>query len=190
MARITVTVDPRRVEVELEQVEATLLTTLCAQVADLVAPADDVDPLVALVGLDPAATVPEDDALRRLFPDAYGDDAEAAARFRRFTERGLRERKVADAGTVLRALTAADEEVDEEADEPRRLMLADEQVDAWLGLLNDARLTLGTRLAVTQDNHDELATLPPQDPRAGMYALYEWLTFLQDATVGGLLGDG
>lgn len=184
MARVSVVArDVRRVEVGLEPMEVGLLASLAAQVADFVAPAADVDPLVALVGIDPTAAPPEDPALRRLLPDAYADDDEASARFRQFTERDLRERKRAAALAVLQEVTHVD------ADTGGTVAFDGAEVDSWLGFLNDARLTLGARLGVTEDNHEELAGLAEEDPRSGMYAVYDWLTYLQDATVRGLLGE-
>ena len=44
--------------------------------------------------IDPDAERPDDPALARLLPDAYADDDEASAEFRRFTERTLRETKM------------------------------------------------------------------------------------------------
>jgi len=181
MAQVVVIADDeRRVEVLLEPMEVGLLGSICAQIADFVTPDADVDPLVALVGLDPQAVPPEDPALKRLLPDAYTEDDEAAARFRRFTERDLRERKRLAAvmvGQALAPLGAAGGMV----------TFTGAQVDQWLGFLNDARLTIGARLDIREDNHRELADLPDDDPRGGMYAVYDWLTYVQDATVTGLL---
>ncbi len=170
-----------RVEVVLEPMELGLLASLATQIAEFVAPEADVDPLVALVGLDPQAQAPSDPALLRLLPDAYADDPEASARFRRFTERDLREAKRAAAQAVLAALA------DIPTGESGTVVFEGDAVRSWLGLLNDARLTIAARLGVSEDNHPELAALPDEDPRAGMYAVYDWLTFVQDATVSGLL---
>lgn len=165
----------RGAEVELEEVEVALLRSLAGQLIDFVTPegTESDDPLVALVGIDPTARTPEDPALLRLLPDAYADDETAASEFRRFTERDLREAKTRNATAVLAALEP----------DPRQLLLAAAEVDAWLGFLNDVRLTLGTRLGITEDNHRELASLPDDDPRAGLFQVYDWLTFLQDALV-------
>ena len=167
--------DERGAEVELEEVEVALLRSLAGQLIDFVTPegAETDDPLVALVGIDPTARTPDDPALLRLLPDAYADDEAAATEFRRFTERDLREGKTRNAAAVLAALEP----------DPRRLVLDATGVDAWLGFLNDVRLTLGTRLGITEDNHGQLAALPDDDPRAGLFQVYDWLTFLQDALV-------
>ena len=168
--------------IELEEVEAALLVSLAQQLVDLVRAddADDADPLVAIVGIDPGARTPDDPALRRLLPDAYADDDEAAARFRQFTERDLRARKVADAARVLQMLDRA----------PRGFVVDGDDVRRWVGFLNDARLALGARLEITEDAHEWLEALPDDDPRAGLYQVYDWLTFLQESLVQRLLSAG
>jgi hypothetical protein len=167
------------VRLVLEEVEVALLLSLAGQMVDFVAPApsDDEDPLAAIVGIDPLATTPDDPALKRLLPDAYADDAEAAGEFRRFTERGLREAKAEHARTVGLAMRAGGEHFDVTGD----------AIPAWLGFLNDTRLTLGTRLEITEDNHAELEMLPDDDPRAALFQVYDWLTFLQESIVQRLL---
>ena len=61
--------------------------------------------------------------------------------------------------------------------------LTPDEVQAWLGVLNDTRLVLGTRLGVTEEER----VLDPADPEAGAYALYQWLTWLQGDLVEALL---
>ena len=166
---------------ELEEVEVALLQSLARQLIDFVGPevSPDDDPLAALVGIDPDATTPEDPALLRLLPDAYRDDAEAAGQFRRFTERDLRQRKADNAVAVLAALSG----------DVREVEVRGGAVSSWLGFLNDTRLTIGTRLEITEDSHDALAALPDSDPRAGLFQVYDWLTFLQESMVQGLLAE-
>ncbi|NHA00270.1 DUF2017 family protein [Nocardioides sp. W3-2-3] len=69
--------------------------------------ATDRDPLEALLDFSGPTTEPEDPVLRRLFPNAYRDDDESAAEFRRFTEGGLRDGKARAAGTVIDVLEEA-----------------------------------------------------------------------------------
>jgi hypothetical protein len=172
----------RGAEVQLEEVEVALLQSLALQLVDFVGPQDDpeADPLVAMVGIDPLARIPDDPALRRLLPDAYADDVDASAEFRRFTERDLRAAKARNAEGVLSALAGGGGVV----------RIEGEAVAAWLGFLNDTRLTLGTRIGITEDNHEELASLPEGDPRAGLFQVYDWLTFLQESLVQRLLPGG
>ncbi|TAK69006.1 MAG: DUF2017 domain-containing protein [Actinomycetota bacterium] len=172
-----------RLVLRADSVERELLESLVTQLEELVAPgyADpDADPLARLVGIDPAARVPTDPALARLFPDAYADDAEAAGEFRRFTERGLREGKVAAARVVRDSLVRSGD----------KLVLTAAEGQAWLHVLTDLRLTLGTRLEITEDNHDELAALPQDDPRAAMLDVYDWLTYLQETLVRAVMSSG
>lgn len=164
-----------RIVLRVDVVEKGLLTTLLEQLAEFVTPevAEDEDPLVQMVGLDPAAERPEDPALARLFPDAYLDDPDAAAEFRRFTERSLRDTKLAHARTALETLKRSGEKV----------TLSSDEAGAWLGALNDVRLALGTRLGVTEEGMEELASLPDEDPRAPTFHIYDWLTYLQETLV-------
>jgi len=162
------------VSINLEGSERELLRSLAQQIVEFVAPAPldpDADPLAALVGIDETAEVPADPALARLFPDAFVDDDEASADFRRFTERSLRETKVGHALVVIALLESGASDIPKD------------QVGAWLGFLNDTRLTLGSRLEMTEDSHDALAALPEDDPRAGLFHVYDWLTYLQDTLV-------
>ena len=63
------------------------------------------------------------------------------------------------------------------------LALEPDDVQAWLAVLNDVRLVLGTRLEITEDDWD----VTPDDPRAGAYNVYAWLTHLQGDLVDQLL---
>lgn len=171
-----------RIVLRADAVERGILADLVSQLVELVAPEDDPsqDPLARLVGIDPEAERPDDPALARLFPDAYADDDEAADEFRRFTERSLRERKMADAAVVLDAL--------ERAGDRDKLVLGDDDARAWLGTLNDLRLTLGSRLGIDEDSHQLFALLPEDDPAFAVFHVYDWLTFLQETLVQALTG--
>lgn len=171
-----------RVVVRLDEDERALLRSLAEQVIAFISPEahdDGVDPLAVLVGIGRDTGRPEDPALIRLLPDAYVGDDEASAEFRRFTERGLRELKVAHAQAVLDALGRSGDKV----------TLSPAELQSWLGFLNDARLALGVRLAITEDRHDELEQLPPEDPRFGMFQVYGWLSFLQESLVAILMPE-
>lgn len=164
------------VTLRLELPEQALLLLLAQQLLEFVSPPPprpDADPLEELVGISPDAAQPDDPALARLLPDAFRDDAASSADFRRYTERGLREMKAANASTVIRALESPSDPMTIEADD----------VGAWLGMLNDARLVLGERVSITEDNHDELAALPDDDPRQASFQVYDWLTYLEDSLV-------
>lgn len=171
-----------RVVLRVDEIERGVLMSLAEQVFEFVRPEDvdpDRDPLAALVGIDDDAEISEDPALARLFPDAYANDVDASLDFRRFTERSLREAKAAHARTVLESLQRSGSKV----------VVSSGEVASWLGFLNDARLAIGTRIDISEDNHDELAELPDEDPRSGMFHAYDWLTYLQETLVRTLMPD-
>jgi len=154
-----------------------LMGDLLVQMTDMLAEPEEhepVDPLAELVGIDPTAERPDDPALARLFPDAY-EDPDDAAEFRRFTQRDLRTTKLANLETAAQSLQRPD---------PTRLSQA--ECLAWLGALNDLRLTLGTRLEITEDSPEEFLALQDGDPRRAMYLVYDWLTYHQDRLVHAL----
>ena len=162
------------VTAELDAGEAELLSAMAGDLLVLLGadePADE-DPLVALVGLSSTPVErPGDPALARLLPDAYADDDEAASEFRRFTEQDLRTGKRTSAGTVLATLAPY-------LDRGGKVPLDRDQVDAWLGTLNDLRLVLATRLGVTEETDLDPG---PDDPHAQALMVYGWLGWLQES---------
>jgi len=169
--------------------EADLLRSLAAQLVELLhnesaVAATERDPLEALLDFSGPTTEPEDPVLRRLFPSAYREDAEAASEFRRFTEGGLRDGKARAAATVIDTLEEAGlpaEPVDEEL--AIDVELDDETALVWLRSLTDLRLALGTRLGVEEDDEELWYSLPDEDPRAQAHHIYEWLGFIQETLV-------
>jgi hypothetical protein len=107
--------------------------------------------------------------LRRLFPPAHADDPEADAEYRRLVGRQLASSRGGALETV-RATIA-------------RETLSPEQAEAWLTVLNDLRLVLGTRLDVTEQMDFDL---DPDDPRAHELAVYAYLSWLQEQLVEAL----
>lgn len=164
------------VSIRLDPGEVSILRSLVAQVLELVEPGSTgEDPLERALGIGAAEVrPPTDPVLARLFPSAYAEDEEAATEFRRYTEATLRDGKRADAQTLL------------ETAGPGRVELTPEQAQAWLRALNDVRLTLGTRLEVTEEIHAELESMSEDDPRYPAFVTYDWLTYLQDSLVRAL----
>lgn len=164
--------------IALDEVEVSILRSLAVQMLEMIGPghAEDAsaDPLAELFADGPSKP-PADPALARLFPDAYEEGTPNAAEFRRFTENDLRARKREDALALVRGLDAGGPVVELTADEARR----------WLGALNDLRLTIGTRLEVTEEDN-ELYRLPDSDPRKPMVMAYLWLGGLQETLVEAL----
>lgn len=170
-----------RVHLRIDPIEAEALTELMGQLLELVRPDGPAheDPLAALVGIDDGATESDDPALRRLFPAAYRDDEEAAAEFRRFTERSLRDGKVARASAVQASLGRMDD---------GRVELDDSEAQSWLGSLNDLRLVLAARLEVDDDEGLWRGRLVGDEEGEQGMMLYDWLTWLQDSLIDVIVG--
>ncbi|MEE1796708.1 DUF2017 domain-containing protein [Streptomyces sp. BE308] len=179
--------------VALDEVEISILRSLAVQLLELIGPgaepAEGEDPLAALFAEGPSEP-PADPALARLFPEAYGDEdkelREASAEFRRFTENDLRTRKREDALAVVRTLDA----LTPSGDGGAVLALTAEECRNWLGALNDLRLTIGTRLEVSDEDEGQegsLYRLPDSDPRKPMVMAYLWLGALQETLVETLM---
>ena len=158
-------------EVVLEAGEAAVLTRLCEELTTLLS-TDDGE------GGDEA-----DPVLERLFPRAYLDptEEEAETDWQRFAHGDLVDGRRRALATVEGTLAAA---------EVRRgryeLTLDEEQALAWLAVLNDARLALGTRLEVTEDM--DLSGLDPDDPETAPFAVYWWLGVLEERLIDVLSG--
>lgn len=161
------------VELRLEEVERGVLAELLDQVQRWIEPDGPTatqDPLAQLASIPEEAERPDDAALLRLFPDAYRDDEEAAADFRRFTEAGLRRERADRARRAMATLSRVGS--------GGRIPLDPDEAQIWLLALNDIRLIMGTRLGITEDHagfEDEQSML------------YDWLTWLQSTLVDALL---
>jgi len=143
----------RRLVIDFDQQEAELLVLLARQLEQFVDDrAEQVDPLV-----------------RRLFPEAYRDDPDAAAEFRRYTRDALRSYKTAGADAVATALTATPSVELDRAD-----------ADRWARTLTDIRLMVGTRIGLEDDDSEV--------PEGLVGEIYDWLTELQGGIIAALDG--
>ena len=120
----------------------------------LVRLADEIDEIVTL-------DIPE---TRRLFPTAYPDDPEKDAGYQVLAREGLIDKRQTAADT-LRAT------IDDE-------IVTEDELAQWMSVINDARLVLGTRLDVTEDDAPDL-----DDPNLGLYLIYDELGYLLDSIV-------
>ena len=114
----------------------------------------------------------EDPAMRRLYPAAYLDDPEAAAEFDGFVRDDLTSQRIASIETMARTIDAR--RVDEE------------ELAAWLAAINDLRLILGVRLHVSEESEPEDFEGEPE--RQASYALYSYLSYLEEEIVQALSG--
>lgn len=160
------------IEAFLDLGEAAILTRLCHELSSLFSA--------------PPAVAGEEDAdpvLQRLFPRAYLDPTEekAEAEWQALVHGELVEGRHRAISTVERTLDGA---------RPRRghleVTLTEDEAEAWLSVLNDARLALGTRLEVTEDL--DFSGLDPDDPETAPYAVYWWLGLLEEHLVKVLSG--
>ncbi|MEV4613993.1 DUF2017 domain-containing protein [Kitasatospora sp. NPDC049258] len=177
--------------IALDEVEASILRTLEVQMLELIGPGPGGpgdDPLAALFAEGPTEA-PEDPALARLFPDAYGEPGEStdaetramAGEFRRYTEVDLRARKREDALAVVRSLDGLGED-------GGLLRIPAGECRRWLGALNDLRLTLGSRLEVSEEDEQGLYRLPDTDERKPLVMAYIWLGELQETLLEAMSG--
>lgn len=103
----------------------------------------------------------------RLYPTAYPHDAEKDAGYQVFARSQLIEQR-------KRAVAVLRETVDNKT-------VTEEELGQWLGVVNDARLVIGTHLDVSEDDELEL-----DDPDFEMRLVYEQLGFLVDRMVKAL----
>lgn len=103
----------------------------------------------------------------RLFPPAYAEDPEGEREYRALVHEEL----LGGKREALQAFTASLEHA----------TLTEEELDAWLRVLNDLRLVLGTRLDVSETTF--AGGLDPRDPDAPDLALYSYLSWLQEQAV-------
>ena len=111
-----------------------------------------------------------DPAMARLYPPAYPEDPIRNLEYERMAVDELTAGRMA-------ALDRMDATIDAE-------QLSEDDVLAWLGVCNDLRLVLGSRLEITEETTE--ADFPPDDERASIFALYGYLTWLVDAIVRAL----
>ncbi len=123
-----------------------------------------------------AGATAADPALARLLPDAYPDDTEASAEFRRFTAERIAERKADNARTVIDSLG-------DDTGEAVEVRLDDAQAQAWLRTLTDIRLVLAAGLGIEHDGDEgDVHDLESATRRA----VYDWRAAVQEFLVHAL----
>ncbi|WP_255209210.1 DUF2017 family protein [Microbacterium oleivorans] len=153
-----------RITMELSLLEAAHLSDLVGQFEEVVADRDGSDP-----------------AVRRLVPDAYPDDAEAATEFRRLTQDDLLSRRAADAAAVRASLRRDGIDLDlaeldrASAEDVLVVDLSSEVAGAWLRTLAALRLVLAERLGITDEEQE--------DGGDARFGVYEWIGYRLDLLV-------
>ncbi len=113
---------------------------------------------------------PADPALQRLFPPAYADDPERSEEFAHMVHDDLLAQRMAAVDTMERTIDAD--------------RLSEDEVAAWLAAINDVRLMLGVRLDVTEASTP--LDFEGDDERAASYAVYAFLSWLEEDVVSAL----
>ncbi len=108
-----------------------------------------------------------DAGVGRLFPPAYPDDPLENLEYERAAASEL-------LGGRLEAIDILERTAGETS-------LDEDELLAWLGVANDLRLVLGTRLGVTEEMTE--SDVGTDDDRRGSFATYQWLTWLVDGIV-------
>ena len=119
----------------------------------------------------------KDPVIDRLFPSAYEDPKDEQA----YAELVGDELTKAKLDALRSVLSVLGEPADIETTVPRS------EVDAWLTVLTDLRLALGTRLDVTEETME--AELDPADPAAPGIAVLHWLGWVQEMFIRAITED-
>lgn len=173
--------------------EADLLSNLAGQVVELLRDRNgdqqsSADPLAAQVGMTGPVQAPDDPVLRRLLPDAYRDDPEDAADFRRYTEQSLTSAKVHNAETLIGSLVdggyTADPE--ERSTKPIEVELSPSAVQSWLRTLTDIRIALAIRLGIEDEDDMLLVAQTDDETVQAMSQIYDWLGYVQESLIAAL----
>ena len=132
--------------------------------------------------MDQVLEAPEQVAhTERLFPPAYTDDPDAQAEYARLITADLLDGKRRSVRSVIETL----ERGTLKRDHWRVRLSADETQD-WIAVLNDARLTLGSRLDVTEESYER--DIDPDAPDAIAFEVFRYLGYLEEFLVETLMG--
>lgn len=105
--------------------------------------------------------------VRRLFPTAYVDDPERDKGFQVFAKDQLIEQRYTAVG-VMQATVDSD-------------VLTEEELSAWMRIMNDMRLVLGTKLDVSEDDHEVDFEADDADDQAWYHILGQLLGDIVEA---------
>ena len=107
----------------------------------------------------------DDPNLRRLYPTAHPDDEELDTEYQSLVHGTLVEGRLAALDTMESSLGET--------------TLTEEQLGCWMGAINDLRLVLGTRLDVSEEEHE----IDPDAPDGPARVVYHYLGWFLDEIV-------
>jgi len=149
-------------DVTLTEPEAELLRSIASQMADVLAAPEQAP------------------HTERLFPPAYTDDADAQAEYARLMTGDLLDGKRRAVSSMLEALQRGAMKRG-----GWRVRLNADEAQDWLAVLNDARLTLGTSLDVSEQTYDR--DIDPDAPDAAAHEVFRYLGYLEEHLIDKLM---
>ena len=123
---------------------------------------------------DILAMGPDDARLRRLFPTAYHENPDHDAEYQGYMRDELTQSRSASIAIVREVLESTD-------------LITAAQLHAFMTVLNNLRLVLGTLLDVGED--DFVDDIDENDPAFGQWQLYGYLGWLMEWTISALSGE-
>ena len=123
---------------------------------------------------DILAMGPDDVRLRRLFPTAYHENPDHDAEYQGYMRDELTQSRSASIVVVKDVLESTD-------------LITAAQLHAFMTVLNNLRLVLGTLLDVGEDDFED--DIDENDPAFGQWQLYGYLGWLMEWTISALSGE-
>ena len=123
---------------------------------------------------DILAMGPDDARLRRLFPTAYHENPDHDAEYQGYMRDELTQSRSASIAIVKEVLESTD-------------LITAAQLHAFMTVLNNLRLVLGTLLDVGEDDFED--DIDENDPAFGQWQLYGYLGWLMEWTISALSGE-
>jgi hypothetical protein len=117
---------------------------------------------------------PDDPRLRRLFPTAYNENPEHDAEYQGYMRDELTQSRATSIAVVKEVLQSED-------------LITAGQLHAFMTVLNNLRLVLGTLLDVGEDDFED--DIDENDPAFGQWQLYGYLGWLLEWTISALSGE-
>jgi hypothetical protein len=117
---------------------------------------------------------PDDARLRRLFPTAYHENPEHDAEYQGYMRDELTQSRSASIVVVKEVLESTE-------------LITAAQLHAFMTVLNNLRLVLGTLLDVGEDDFED--DIDENDPAFGQWQLYGYLGWLMEWTISALSGE-
>ncbi|MSO15267.1 MAG: hypothetical protein CK521_05175 [Acidimicrobium sp.] len=117
---------------------------------------------------------PDDPRLRRLFPTAYHENPAHDAEYQGYMRDELTQSRAASIVVMTKVLESTE-------------LITASQLHAFMTVLNNLRLVLGTLLDVSEDDFED--DIDEDNPAFGQWQLYGYLGWLLEWTISALSGE-